>query len=63
MFPFQIVEEQFRENTTGLRTNRFYLQVVLPNTEKIKDIPSIRTLEYLQHVELVTDVEHQKRSF
>ncbi|MBF0351701.1 MAG: hypothetical protein HQM11_11760 [SAR324 cluster bacterium] len=63
LFPFQVIEENFRDPQTGDRLNRFYIQVMFPNAEKIKDIPIIRTLEYLQHVSIVTDVENQKRIF
>lgn len=62
-FPFQIVEESNRDPKTGERMTRFYIHVLFPNTEKVKEIPEIRTLEYLQHVSLVTDIANQNRVF
>ncbi len=46
-----------------MRRNQFYVQIVFPNTEKIRDVPGFRTLEYLRFVEITTDVEHQQRVF
>ncbi len=63
MFPFQVVEQSMRDPETGMRRNQFYVQVVIPNAEKLREIPGFRSLEYLRYVELVTDVEHQKRVF
>lgn len=63
LFPFQVIEENMRDPDTGERLNRFHVQVLFPNSEKFKEIRQIRTLEYLQHVQIVTDVEHQKRIF
>lgn len=63
LFPFQIVEESSRHPRTGERINRFFLHILFPNAEKKIDIQSIRTLEYLQNVTVITDVAHQKRIF
>jgi hypothetical protein len=63
MFPFQVVEQSMRDPETGQRRNQYYLQVSIPNSEKLREIPGFRSLEYLRYVELVTDVEHQKRVF
>ena len=63
LFPFQIVEQNLRDPETGMRRNQFYVQIVFPNTEKIRDVPGFRTLEYLRFVEITTDVEHQQRVF
>ena len=54
---------ELRDPETGLRKNQFFIQVMIPNAEKIREVPGFRTLEYLQHVEVVTDVEHQQRIF
>ncbi|MEK9974142.1 MAG: hypothetical protein VW876_11965, partial [Deltaproteobacteria bacterium] len=63
LIPYQIVEQNLRDPETGLRKNQFFIQVMIPNAEKIREVPGFRTLEYLQHVEVVTDVEHQQRIF
>ena len=63
LFPFQIVEEMMRDPETGERVNRFFIQILFPNTEKFLEIPMIRTLEYLQYINVVTDIENQKRVF
>lgn len=63
LIPFQIVEQNLRDPETGLRKNQFFIHVMIPNAEKIREVPGFRTLEYLQHVEVVTDVEHQQRLF
>ncbi|MGK5090959.1 hypothetical protein WDW89_02955 [Deltaproteobacteria bacterium TL4] len=63
LFPFQIIEENLRDPKTGERQDLFYIHILFPNTEKIQEIPTIRTLEYLQYVGLVTDIQHQKRVF
>jgi hypothetical protein len=63
LVPYQIVEQNLRDPETGLRKNQFFIHVMIPNAEKIREIPGFRALEYLQHVEVVTDVEHQQRVF
>ncbi len=63
VFPFQVVEETTRHPVTGERETRFFIHVLFPNAVKIKEIPEIRTLEYLQHVNVVTDVASQNRLF
>lgn len=63
LFPFQIVEESSRDPKTGERLTRFFVHILFPNTEKVQEIPEIRTLEYLQHVSLITDIEHSNRVF
>ena len=63
LIPYQIVEQNLRDPETGLRINQFFIQVMIPNAEKIREVPGFRTLEYLQFVEVVTDVEHQQRIF
>ncbi len=63
LFPFQIVEETMRHPDTGERETRFYIHIMFPNAEKVQEIPEIRTLEYLQHVSVVTDIAHQNRIY
>ena len=63
LIPYQVVEQNMRDPETGIRHNQFFIQIVFPNSEKLREIPGFRTLEYLQHVELITDVEHQQRVF
>ncbi|MBF0286674.1 MAG: hypothetical protein HQM14_02555 [SAR324 cluster bacterium] len=63
LFPIQIVEETMRHPETGERQTRFYIHVLFPNTEQVQEIPEIRTLEYLQHVNIITDIAHQNRVF
>ena len=62
-FPFQVVEEIMRDPETGARETRFFVQVMFPNAIKIREIPEIRTLEYLQNVSVVTDITQQDRIF
>lgn len=62
-FPFQVVEEIMRDPDTGERETRFFVEVMFPNAVKIQEIPEIRTLEYLQHVHVVTDIAQQDRIF
>lgn len=63
VFPFQIIEEMVRHPETGERETRFFIHVMFPNTEKVQEIPEIRTLEYLQHVNIMTDITKQNRVF
>ena len=60
-FPFQIVEQKMRDPETGRYKSQFFLQIIFPNSEKIREIPGFNNHEYLRYVEIDTDVEHQKR--
>ncbi len=60
-FPYQVVELKMRDPETGQYRAQFFLQIVFPNAEKISDVKGFKNHEYLRHVEINTDVEHQKR--
>tara|TARA_Y100001970_G_C14227339_1_gene856492 strand:+ start:847 stop:2349 length:1503 start_codon:yes stop_codon:yes gene_type:complete len=60
-FPYQVVENKFKDPVTGSMKAIFFLQIILPNSEKIKEIDGFKNHEYLRYVGIDTHVEHQKR--
>ena len=61
--PFQVVEESERIPQTGERQTKFFVQVMIPNTQIAHEPEQIRSLEYLRNIQLVADTAHQKRIF
>ncbi len=61
--PFQVVEETERSPQTGERQTRFFVQVMIPNSQITHEPEQIRSLEYLRNVQLVADTAHQNRIF
>ena len=59
--PYQVVENKLKDPSSGRNKGIFFLQIVFPNSEKIKEINGFKNHEYLRYIELDTDVEHQKR--
>ena len=60
-FPYQVVENKFRDPVTGRYKAMFFLQIIFPNSEKTQEIKGFNNHEYLRFVEMETDVENQKR--
>ena len=50
-----------KDPSSGSNRGIFFLQIIFPNSEKVKEINGFENHEYLRYVELDTDVEHQKR--
>ena len=61
--PFQVVEENERVPQTGERQTKFFVQVMIPNSQISHEPEQIRSLEYLRNVQLVADTAHQNRVF
>jgi len=60
-FPYQVVENKFKDPVTGRHKAMFFLQIIFPNSEKNIEIEGFDNHEYLRFIELETDVENQKR--
>ncbi len=60
-FPYQVVELKMRDPETGRYKEQFFLQIIFPNSEKVREVQGFKNHEYLRYVEIDTDVEHQKR--
>ena len=60
-FPYQVVEFKMRDPETGRYKAQFFLQIIFPNSEKIREVSGFKNHEYLRYVEIDADVEHQKR--
>ena len=58
---YQVVEQYLRNPLTGKKSNQFFIHVIFPNTLKNREIPGFEILEYLRFVQVVSDVEHQRR--